>query len=197
MQRLQWTDEMRAQLKRLLAAGMSYRAAAAEMGIRHSQAKGAAIYNGMTPATPRAPWRDWDRAEYDHLDHLLEQGLGYAKIALIMNITRTQAKGAAQRLGLMRSDRIGKHRVRTDWAEIDRIAEDCIEARLMTVPQAHRHLKALGYDMGLSTLYSRVRENAALKRQADSNAQRRKSEVGARVQAGRHAKRKRLKREAA
>lgn len=197
MKRITWDEPMKQKLERLLSAGMSYREAAAEMGIRLSQVKGAAVYHRMTPANPRAPWREWERAEYDQLDAMLEQGLGYTKIAQTMGITPTQAKGAAQRLGLMRSDRIGKHRIRPDWAEIERITEDCLEVRLMTVPQAHRHLKALGYRLGISTLYARVRTCPGLQRQADINAKRRKSEVGARVLAERNAKRNRLKREAA
>lgn len=145
----------------------------------------------MPPATPRAPWRDWDRQEYDLVEELLEQGLGYEQIARRMGITPNQAKGAAQRLGLMKRERLGAHRRLRDWPEIDRITRDCIEARLMTVPQAHSHLAALGHTLALSSLYRRVREDAELKRQADKNATRRKQVVGARVQAARKARRQR------
>ncbi len=196
MERLTWTDEMRTRLERLLAAGMSYRQAAAEMGIRPGQAKGAAIYHGMTPGQPRTPWREWERAEYDRIEQLLEQGMGYTQIAKVMGITPTQAKGAAQRLGLMKPERMGAHRRRDDWTTIDRITEDCIEARLMTIPQAHQHLAALGYTLALSSLYRRVRQNAELKRRAVLNSKRRKQLVGARIQAGRAAAKKRQERAA-
>lgn len=121
---------------------------------------------------------------------MLEQGRTYAQIAQAMSLTLNQVKGAAQRLGMMSQERLGLHRIRDDWPEIDRIARDCIEAGLMTIPQTHRHLAALGYRLGLSTLYKRVAEiDDKLRARADANAKRRKVAVGQRIQRGRAAKR--------
>ncbi|MFP3671001.1 hypothetical protein SB717_38615, partial [Priestia sp. SIMBA_032] len=75
-----------------------------------------------------------------------------------------------------------------DWPEIDRIVTDCIEAQLMTIPQAHRHLAALGYRLWLATLYRRVEKiDSSLRARAEQNAKRRKVVVGRRVMLARQA----------
>ncbi|HSH27362.1 MAG TPA: hypothetical protein VK972_06305 [Wenzhouxiangella sp.] len=189
--RIEWTEQRKARLRQLLVdEGLTYREAARRMGLRYNQVKQAALTHRLGNHAPRYPWREWDRAEYDTLERLLEQGNTYPQIAAAMSLTLNQVKGAAQRLGMMRQERLGMHRVRADWPEIDRITRDCIEADLMTIPQTHRHLAALGYRLGLSTLYKRVSDiDDKLRARAEANAKRRKVAVGQRIQRARAAKR--------
>lgn len=100
-------------------------------------------------------WREWPRPMLDQLSQLIEAGHTYAQVAERLGRPETEVKGAAQRIGLQRQERLGWRR-RTDWPEIERIVTDCVEARLMTLPQARDHLAALGYQIGLSTLYKRL-----------------------------------------
>lgn len=189
--RIEWTDQRKARLRQLLVdEGLTYREAARRMNLRYHQVKQAALTYRLGNHAPRYAWREWDRDEYDTLERLLEQGHTYPQIAEAMSLTPNQVKGAAQRLGMMSQERLGMHRVRADWPEIDRITRDCIEAGLMTIPQTHRHLAALGYQLGLSTLYKRVSDiDDKLRARAEANAKRRKVAVGQRIQRARAAKR--------
>lgn len=180
--RIEWTDERKETLRRLLQEeGLTYKQAARRMRLRFNQVKQAALTHRLGNHAPRYAWREWSRDEYNTLERLLDQGLTYPQIAKSMSLSETQIKGAAQRLGMMSKERLGKHRVRSDWPEIDRIARDCIECRLMTIPQAHRYLAALGHKLGLSTLYKRVADtDDKLRARAETNAKRRKVAVGQR-----------------
>jgi len=191
--RIDWTDERKAQLQCLLAEGLTYRQAAERMDIRRDQAKSAANTYRLAPRRPRRKWREWPRAEYDRLEALMAAGLTYPQIAERMQLGINEVKGAAQRLGLMSPERLGRHRIRHDWPEIDRIVTDCIEAQLMTIPQAHRHLRALGLgqDLAVGTLYRRLEAiDHNLRVQADRNAKRRNVAIGHRIQLARKAKRR-------
>ncbi|TDX29140.1 hypothetical protein DFO67_108184 [Modicisalibacter xianhensis] len=131
-------------------------------------------------------YRPWSRAEYDRLEALLKQGLTYAQIAVEMGRERLSVQGTAQRIGLSSHDRQGRWR-RRDWTVIDTLLAECIETRLMTVPQAAKHITALGHDVCASSLYERIKANPDLKKRARMNAQRRMVSVGQRLQRRRHA----------
>ncbi|WP_129141487.1 GcrA family cell cycle regulator [Modicisalibacter coralii] len=113
-------------------------------------------------------YRPWSRQEYDTLEALINEGLSYAQVAERMGRERMSVQGTAQRIGLTHPDRQG-HQKRRDWPEIDRILEDCIETRLMTVPQATKHLKALGYRICQTAIYTRVGQDRYLRDRAIQN----------------------------
>lgn len=189
--RIDWTEDLKVELSRLLAQGLTYRQAAERMGIRRDQAKSAAHAHDLGPRRPHRKWREWGREECDTLERLLADGLTYPEICQRMGLGLNEVKGAAQRLGLMDPSRVGQHRKRSDWPEIDRIVTDCIEAQLMTIPQTHRHLAALGYEVGLGTLYRRIADNdPELRARAKRNAKRRKVVVGQRVSLAKQARRR-------
>lgn len=196
--RIEWTDSRKQTLRRLLAEGLNYREAGERMGIRRDQAKSAAHAHGLRVSRAHRKWREWARHEYDTVERLLEEGLTYPQIAQQMGLGTNEVKGAAQRLGLMDPDRVGQHHRRDDWHAIDRIAIDCIEAQLMTIPQAHRHLGAMGYQIALSTLYRRVKSiSTELRARAEKNSRRRKVVVGRRVMLARQARKRQQEEHAA
>lgn len=131
-------------------------------------------------------YRDWSREEYDRLEALLKQGLTYAQAAVEMGRETLSVQGAAQRIGLMSHERLS-WRKRKDWPQIDALLAECIETRLMTVPQAAKHITALGYKTSAGSLYERLKQNPDLKKRARMNAQRRMASVGQRVQRRRKA----------
>ncbi len=189
--RITWTESRKAVLRDLLAQGLTYKQAAEQMGIRRDQARTAAHAHDLGPSRAPRKYRDWARHEYDHLEALLDEGLTYPQIAKRMGLEINQVKGAAQRLGMMHQARIGQHRRRRDWPQIDRISRDCIEVQLMTIPQTHQHLAALGHHLGLGTLYRHIKAlDPVLRARAEQNSKRRMEMVGRRVQMGRKARRR-------
>jgi hypothetical protein len=136
-------------------------------------------------------YRPWSRAEYDQLETLLNQGLSYAATAETMGRERISVQGAAQRIGIMSPER-RRWRVRRDWPEIDALLEECIETRLMTMPQAHAHIAALGYSVSKSALYGRLSNHYSLKMRARANSQRRMTAVCRRVHAAQTASARRV-----
>jgi hypothetical protein len=101
-------------------------------------------------------YRRWSRDEYDRLETLINQRWRYADIAAEMGREIYSVIGAAQRIGLMSKERQG-WRMRKDWAEIDRTLTDCIEAKMMTVPQAHAYMTSIGQPVAMGALYRRLK----------------------------------------
>lgn len=101
-------------------------------------------------------YRRWSRDEYDRLETLINQRWRYADIAADMGREIYSVIGAAQRIGLMSKERQG-WRMRKDWAEVDRTLIDCIEAKMMTVPQAHDYMTSTGQPVAMGALYRRLK----------------------------------------
>ena len=101
-------------------------------------------------------YRRWSRDEYDRLETLINQRWRYADIAADMGREIYSVIGAAQRIGLMSKERQG-WRMRKDWAEVDRTLTDCIEAKMMTVPQAHDYMASIGQPVAMGALYRRLK----------------------------------------
>ncbi|MCL7941178.1 hypothetical protein M8009_12870 [Halomonas sp. ATCH28] len=119
------------------------------------------------------PRRPWSRVEYDRLDELLAAGYRYADIAADLGRGVIETRGTAQRIGLTHKARMGWRR--RDWAPIDAAIIDCIEARCLSVPQAARHLTALGTPVAAGTIYKRLAAMPSqVRKQATENGRRRK-----------------------
>ncbi|WP_280568157.1 hypothetical protein [Chromohalobacter sp. 296-RDG] len=126
-------------------------------------------------------YRPWSHNEYDTLEALINEGLSYADIAARMGRETMSVQGTAQRIGLSCRERQGKAHRKHDWHEIDALLEDCIEARMMTVPQAAKRIQALGYSVSQSSLYNRVNQSRELRKQAIHNKRLRMTSVCRRV----------------
>jgi len=87
--------------------------------------------------------KPWSRADYDLLEARLTAGHRYADIADEMGRSVISCRGTAQRIGLATSDN-RLWRKRRDWPEIDTLITDCIQAKLMTIPQVASYLAAIG-----------------------------------------------------
>lgn len=126
-------------------------------------------------------YRRWSRAEYDQLEKLVNAGYRYADIAKKMGRELNSIIGAAQRLGLMSSERRA-WRLKKDWSDVDRLLTDCIESRLMTITQASKYMGSIGRPVGVSMLYKRLRKLPPdVQRRARDNATRRMFAVCQRV----------------
>lgn len=135
-------------------------------------------------------YRRWSRAEYDQLEQLVNEDRRYSEIAEIMGREPMSIQGAVQRLGMSRKERMSL-RARKDWKEIDQKLVECIELRLMTVPQACRHINSIGHSVGLSMLYKRAHTlPPSVQRMARENAVRRMTSVCRRIHLGMAARRR-------
>lgn len=135
-------------------------------------------------------WTPWPRAELDRLERLLKAGHTYAQIGEAMGRGQLEVQGAAQRIGLMSPERRA-WRKRQDWPVIDRMLTDCIEAQLMTVPQAQRQLAAKGITVSTTSLYNRLADLPRHVRiRAKKNSQNRKAATCARMRQRQEIKRR-------
>lgn len=132
-------------------------------------------------------YRPWSRAEYDRLEELVSVGYRYVDIANAMGRETLSVQGAAQRIGLTSHERMS-NRKRDDWPEIDRMLTDCIEAKLMTIPQARNYMASVGKPINVGLLYRRMKTLPAdVKMRARKNAQRRMVAVCGRMRRKRQA----------
>lgn len=126
-------------------------------------------------------YRRWSRDEYDRLETLVNQRWRYADIAADMGREINSVLSAAQRIGLMSRERYAQ-RLRRDWTEVDRTLIDCIESRMMTVPQASKYLASVGLATNTCLLYRRLKTMPIdVRRRAKDNAVMRMTAVCHRV----------------
>lgn len=131
-------------------------------------------------------YNPWSRQEYDTLEALINEGLSYSAIAERMERELLSVQGTAQRLGMTNSARQG-WRKRQDWPAIDRLIEECIETRLMTIPQAAVYIRSVGHTVCQASIYDRVNQSRALKARARQNKRLRMTAVCRRIHRRRQA----------
>ncbi|MDR5867260.1 hypothetical protein [Halomonas koreensis] len=171
-----WTARRRATLQRLLEQGLSYREVARRMHETPTAVRGAAQRYGMMRPERLVRGQPWAREDFDRLEGLLAEGLGFEEIARRMGRTYNGIRCAVDRLGLTDRER-WRHRLRDDWPEIERIAEACIEVERMCIAQVAQRLAALGYIVTPQALHARMREHhPELHRQAVQFAEHRRQQ---------------------
>ncbi|MGE4534696.1 hypothetical protein [Halomonas sp.] len=136
-------------------------------------------------------WTEWPRRQLDQLEELIGAGLTYAQVAERIGRPESEVIGAAQRIGLQDPARMAWRR-RTDWPEIERIMTDCIEAKLMTIPQTRQYLIAVGHPVSLGGLYERLKTMPRdLQRRARANGKKRRAACCSRMRRRQEVQRKR------
>lgn len=123
----------------------------------------------------RAPRKEWSRAEYDQLEHLMAGGYRYAQIAERMGRTTGSIQGTAQRLGLQHKCRIGWRR-RADTEALHELIIDCLEVRRMTCTETTRYLNSVGHAVSNAWVHKHIhRMHGHYRNIAAANAARVKS----------------------
>lgn len=126
-------------------------------------------------------YRRWSRDEYDQLEQMVNAGYRHTDIATAMGREVVSIRGAVQRLGLGSVER-NRHKLSRDWTQVDALLTDCIESRLMTVPQASQYMTNIGQPTGVTILYKRLKKlPLEVRHRARHNATRRMIAVCHRV----------------
>lgn len=170
-----WTPERVAILAELMNRGLTYAQIGKHMDETGTAVRGAAQRHALMRPERLQRGQAWSRKDYDTLEALLEQNLPFVEIGKRMGRTYNGVRCAVSRLGLTDPDR-RRWRLRDDWAEIEPIIVDCIEAELMGGPQIIRRLAALGYTMTTACLHNHLRGmDPSLRQRLRRNAERRRN----------------------
>jgi len=171
----QWTPERVAQVAALIDKGLTYAQIGKRMGESGTAVRGCAQRHGLMKPERLRRGRDWAREDYDTLEVLLQDDLTFVQIGERMGRTYNSVRSAVARLGLCDPER-QRWRLRDDWAEIEPIIVDCIEAELMCGPQIIARLAARGYTMTNSCLHNHLRSmDPSLRRRLRRNAEQRRN----------------------
>ncbi|MBB3142781.1 hypothetical protein [Halomonas organivorans] len=168
-----WTARRRSTLQRMIDQGLSYREIGQRMGETATAVRGAAQRYGMMRPERLMRGQAWNRADFDRLEQLLDEGLGFEEIARRMGRTYNGIRCAVARLGLTDRER-QRYRLREDWPELEPIIEACIQVERMGVPQIVDRLTALGYVITRAAIHYHLRQFPELHREVVSNAERRR-----------------------